>query len=621
MADALSLDRPTGERAGKPSAPRAMGGGGLAWRADPPAEGARRVPLFRRPLLPTGARDRALLQRQLKTLVAIRLVVVTSVFLLYFLLSLLPEGTSGVLAPRVIFLLLGLAYGFSLGYIALLGLERHPELQAYLQFLGDLLLITALVYWFGGSSSPFTMLYLVVISVAATLLRRRAAMLVANLAYLLYAATQLGLHHGWIPAAQPGDASNAQLLYYNLAIHLLGFYGVAFLTSYLARNVTLAERELAENRESLADLQVAYQDVVQSISAGLLTTDRDGRVTSVNRAGEQLLRREGSWLLGRHAGDIGLLPPDSWDQLVDACGRGERVRTEFEHGGTDGQAWYGFTMTALADAHGSQGGYILIFQDLTEWRALQAELRIKDRMAAVGELAAGLAHEIGNPLAAISGSVQLLAPGREQDPQRGQLLSIVLRESQRLDRTIKGFLQFARPKERDSGWFDIASLLAEHVELLSNSSELSAAHYVELELEPPSARVLGDADQISQIFWNLARNAIKAMPDGGRLVVSGRLLDGVYQLRVADTGRGMSAEERDKLFHPFKSFFDEGSGLGMAIVYRIVQEHGGRLLVDSAPGRGTVITAELPVGHAPPAAAPWDGASRGVGAPARGPAA
>jgi two-component system sensor histidine kinase PilS (NtrC family) len=121
--------------------------------------------------------------------------------------------------------------------------------------------------------------------------------------------------------------------------------------------------------------------------------------------------------------------------------------------------------------------------------------------------------------------------------------------------------------------------------------------------------VLGDQDQISQIFWNLARNAVKAMPYGGRLLVSGRLVEGVYQLRVADTGRGMSAQERDKLFHPFKSFFDQGTGLGMAIVYRIVQEHGGRLLVDSAPGQGTVITAELPVGHAPPAGAEaWAGA-------------
>jgi two-component system sensor histidine kinase PilS (NtrC family) len=593
-----------------------------------PASGRRPEPvvaeasrgLLRRPLLPSGARDAALLQRQLKSLVAIRLVVVTSVFLLYFLISLLPDGTSGVLAPRVIFLLLGLAYGFSLGYIALLGLDRHPELQAYMQFVGDLLLITALVYWFGGISSPFTMLYLVVISVAATLLRRRAALLVANIAYLLYAATQLALHFGWLPPARAGENAAPSLLYYNLAIHFLGFYGVALLTSYLARNVTLAERELAEKRESLADLQVAHQDVVQSISAGLLTTDGEGRVTSVNRAGEQLLRRDGSWLVGRHAGEIGLLPPDSWGELVAACRRGERVRTEFEHGGTDGKAWYGFTMTALTDAHGRQGGYILIFQDLTEWRALQAELRIKDRMAAVGELAAGLAHEIGNPLAAISGSVQLLAPGaRELDPQRSQLLSIVLRESQRLDRTIKSFLQFARPKERESSLFDIAALLAEHVELLRNSPELSAAHEVELALAPPSARVMGDADQISQIFWNLARNAIKAMPHGGRLTISGRLLDGVYQLRVADTGRGMSAVERDKLFQPFKSFFDEGSGLGMAIVYRIVQEHGGRLQVESAPGRGSAITVELPAGQAPAAAGLWQSAgARAARSPAGG---
>jgi two-component system sensor histidine kinase PilS (NtrC family) len=254
-------------------------------------------------------------------------------------------------------------------------------------------------------------------------------------------------------------------------------------------------------------------------------------------------------------------------------------------------------MTTLTDAHGNHGGYILIFQDLSEWRALQAELRMKDRMAAVGELAAGLAHEIGNPLAAISGSVQLLSPASEPDPRRSQLFSIVLRESQRLDRTIKGFLRFARPKERASAWFDIAGLLAEHVELLRNSPELSAAHRLEVDLDPPSAKVLGDPDQISQIFWNLVRNGIKAMPAGGRLLVSGRLLDGGYQLRVADTGRGMTPEERAKIFQPFKSFFDEGTGLGMAIVYRIVQEHGGRLFVDSVSGRGTVITAELPVGR------------------------
>ena len=565
-----------------------------------PEAASARPPIFRRSLLPqSGARDSGLLRRQLKWLVAIRLVVVTSVFLLYFLLALLPREPALFIAPRFVFLLLGLAYGFSLVYLALLAARAHPEGQAYLQFLGDLLLITALVYWFGGSASPFSMLYLIVISVAAALLRRRAAMLVANIAYLLYATTLLGLHYGWFPAAIDVEQISVFRLIYNLAIHLLGFYGVAFFTSYLAKNATLAERELEEKRENLADLQVVYHDVVQSISSGLITTDRDGVVTSLNRAGGQLLGRQPEQLVGAHIAEARLFPTERWEELATESRRSRWVRAEFENGGPQGRSWFGFTVTPLTDAHGSPGGYIVVFQDLTDWRALQAELRLKDRMAAVGELAAGIAHEIGNPLAAISGSVQLLSPAAESDPQRSKLLQIVLRESQRLDRTIKSFLQFARPKERSCIWFDVAHLLAEHVELLSNSSELSPAHRLEVTLEPSSARVLADPDQISQIFWNLTRNALKAMPQGGTLAVSGLLAGDVYQLRVADSGRGMGAEERAKLFQPFKSFFDQGTGLGMAIVYRILQEHGGRVVVETAPGAGTAIIAELPVGGPP----------------------
>jgi two-component system sensor histidine kinase PilS (NtrC family) len=583
-ADGLTADRSGPAAAGPP----------------PPAEPSGRPPLLQRPFLPLGVRDPTLLLRQLKWLIAIRLVVVTSVFLLFFLLTLLPAEPTTLLTPRFVLLLVALCYGFSLVYIALLTLPRHPEVQAYVQFLGDLLLITALVYWFGGSTSPFSMLYLIVISIAAALLRRRAVVLVCNFAYLLYAGTLLGLHYGWFPPpALAAEPISVWRLVYNLTIHLVGFFGVAFFTSYLARNASIAEKQLEEQRENLADLQVVYHDVVQSISSGLLTTDMAGIVTTVNRAGEQMLRRDAPGLVGKHVRHAGLFPSDSWEHLATQCRQERPVRTEVREGGPDGDAWFGFTMTPLTDAHGAHGGYIIVFQDLTEWRALQAELRMKDRMAAVGELAAGIAHEIGNPLAAISGSVQMLSPAAEADPQRSKLLSIVLRESQRLDRTIKSFLQFARPKERSSVWFDIARLLAEHVELLSNSPERSPTHSLVADFEPASARVLGDPDQISQIFWNLTRNALRAMPEGGVLQISGRLIDELYVLRVADTGRGMTREERAKLFQPFHSFFDQGTGIGMAIVYRIVQEHGGRLTVDSAPGAGTVICAELPAGGSP----------------------
>jgi two-component system sensor histidine kinase PilS (NtrC family) len=220
---------------------------------------------------------------------------------------------------------------------------------------------------------------------------------------------------------------------------------------------------------------------------------------------------------------------------------------------------------------------------------------MKDRMAAVGQLASGLAHEIGNPLAAISGSVQMLSYSFEGEPQENKLLGIINKESQRLNRTIKSFLKFARPKERSLVRFDISAQLTENMELLRNSAEVAEEHELIVDVWPASQSIVGDPDQISQIFWNLARNAIRAMPDGGRLRVEGTLAESAYRITFRDTGKGMSEEERANLFHPFRSSFDGGTGIGMAIVYQIVQEHGGRLKVASRQGVGSEITVELPV--------------------------
>jgi two-component system sensor histidine kinase PilS (NtrC family) len=319
----------------------------------------------------------------------------------------------------------------------------------------------------------------------------------------------------------------------------------------------------------------------------------------MNRVAEQLLGKEVTELQGRSVTNTGLFSPSDWREQTERCTGPNRIRHEVEIslGDKAARTYFGFSLSPLTNAHGMQDGYILVFQDLTEWRKLQEELRIKDRMAAVGEMAAGLAHEIGNPLASISGSVQMLAPGVQGRPQQEKLVEILVRESQRLDRTVKSFLQFARPKERSSVPFDIAQLLAEHVQLLRNSPEATEGHRIHLELRPQHATVIADPDQISQIFWNLARNALRAMPDGGSLRVSGQRQGNVYRLSVRDDGRGMTEEERANLFHPYQSFFDQGTGIGMAIVYRIVEEHGGRLAVDSVPGSGTMIMVELPVGE------------------------
>ncbi len=545
----------------------------------------------------SDATQRSRLIRSLRWLIAIRLVVITSVVFPHLLTQLATPGS--IPTFDLLYLLAGLTYVASLGYIALLRLLRgSPAIQAFIQFSGDLLLVTGLVAFFGGIASPFSLFYLVVIMVASVLLRRRAGLLVATAAYVLYAALLVALARGVVPPLGPtlSGPELAWRLPYNLAIHFFGFYAVALLTSLLAENVRRAEAELEAQRDSLANLEVFHRDVVQSISTGLATTDLAGRVTSVNRAALEILGRPESSLLGRPVQELGLQTRDEWDQLVAGIGasrRSERTEAEIRRG--DEIVPVGFNLSPLTGAGGVPIGTILVFQDLSQWRRLQEELRVKDRMAAAGELAAGIAHEVGNPLAAISGSVQLLSSALPATESQRKLLEIILKESQRLDRTIKGFLRFARPRERSASRFDIAGLLAENLELLRNSEEATGRHRFELALDPASAFLIGDPDQISQIFWNLARNALRAMPEGGTLRLAGHADDEHYQIEFQDTGRGMSEEQRARLFQPFQSFFDGGTGIGMAIVYRIVQEHGGRLGVESRPGQGTTISVSLPL--------------------------
>ncbi|HSS50822.1 MAG TPA: ATP-binding protein [Thermoanaerobaculia bacterium] len=576
------------------------------------------------------------LVNQLRWYTAIRVVAIVSVLLPYFLLQILqlwelsaqtqpavesaqqepdfvgppapaarPATTTQTTAPPaepevvprfVLSLLAATVFFATLIYIALMRvLRRYPTVQAYIQFIGDLILITGLVYYLGGATSPFSLLYLIVIAVASTLLRRRAGLTVASIAFVLYGSLIVLLYFGRIqPATATQEAVSGVRVAYNLIAHGFGFYAVALLTYYLAHNVTRVERALEEKSEHLADLQVVHRDVIQSITSGILTTDLDGLVTSANHAGLEILDREEAEMVGHPIQESGLFTVVQWAEATAASEQTGRMRSEVEITRGGNTRYVGFSISGLSDAEQHHRGYIIIFQDLTRWRRMQEELRMRDRMVAVGELAAGLAHEIGNPLAAISGSVQMLSGSVDGDPAQRKLIEILLKESHRLDRTIKGFLRFARPRERSSVSFDIARLLAENFELLKNSEEVSDHHRLEMDLDPPSARLFADPDQVSQIFWNLARNALRAMPDGGRLRVVGQLQGDWYRLQVIDTGRGMSEEQRTNLFHPFHSFFDGGTGIGMAIVYRIVQDHGGRLHVDSRPGAGTTITAELP---------------------------
>lgn len=511
-------------------------------------------------------------------------------------------------------------------------LRRRPQVQGYLQLIADQLLLSLLLYKFGDDIASLSILYFFLIAVGGLLIRHRAEFLLAATATFLYSslaiahqvpayralwdsgflapAPAIGRVSGepprhsifertvlWLKPPSKEEVTGVPLIY-NLSIHFAGFITVAFFTRRLTRDPVL-EHRLEQRSRDLARLQVLHRDVIQSISSGLLTTDLDFGVTSLNRAGEEILGRREQALAGQSITATGLFDEESWQRYRREADRSGQIRAETEAERDGKKMVIGFTVSPLRDGSGAQRGYLLIFQDLSEWRSLEEKLRQQDRMAALGQMAAGLAHEVGNPLAAISGSVQLLAGRFEGRASEQKLLDITLRESRRLDRTVKSFLQFARPRDHFPEQFDIAALIAEDVALLRNSDEVAPHHRIELDLEASREMVVADRDQLGQIFWNLARNALQAMPNGGRLRIVGRLDGQYYRLEMEDSGRGMSGDEKARIFQPFKSFFGSGLGLGMAIVYRLVEEHGGEILVDSEPGAGTRIAVLLPVGGEP----------------------
>lgn len=350
------------------------------------------------------------------------------------------------------------------------------------------------------------------------------------------------------------------------------------------------------NLQNLAELRALNENVIESIPSGVLTLTAEGIISFTNPAACQILRRRPTEVVGRHITSIGLFDTDEWNGFRASVASSGIARGERAGEGPDDEARFiGYALTPLRSLEGTPYGMTFIFQDLTEMKQLEAQLRMKDRMAAVGELSAGIAHEIRNPLAAISGSVQALRSSDRLTAQERRLMSIILKESDRLNRSIADFLQFVKPKERSLSEFDIAASLSETLELLANSPELEAAHRIVPDIDPPTFILVGDANQIRQVFWNVAKNAIQAMPGGGTLHVATEHDDGTYNIVFSDNGRGMSDEDQRRMFQPFRTNMPSGTGLGMAICYRIVQEHEGSISVSSQQGKGTSITISLPV--------------------------
>jgi two-component system, NtrC family, sensor histidine kinase PilS len=530
-----------------------------------------------------------------RMLVAIRVIVVTTLLLV----TLIIQYTVEIVLPiNYLYLTAGIAYILTLAYILLGKVVRSRKLNLMAQIFGDLGVVTLLVYFTGGLDSPFSFLYLVSIITASMLLYRRGGLLAASGAVILYGVLADLLFYNIIPPPEqtmfPSSNWTSFRLYLNMATNFAGFYATALLTSIISEKLQKTFAELDANRQNLAELRALNQNVIESIPSGLITLSTYGTASFINPAGIAILQAQPHSILGRHITELRFLSIEDWNDVRARLANGQLVRRETDMEVAGSPRSIGFALTPLHTLDGKAAGYTLIFQDLTEMKKLEAEVRLKDRMAAVGELSAGIAHEIRNPLAAIAGSVQVLRKSESLSAQEQRLMSIVLKESERLNKSIAEFLRFVRPQEKRAIEFDVAASLSETLDLLANSPELTN-HEIRREIAPPSFSIVGDSDQIRQVFWNLARNAVQAMSQGGILTVRTVVDEDAYRIVFTDSGRGMSQADLQRLFQPFRTNFPSGTGLGMAISYRIVQEHGGKIEVISREGVGTSITVSLPV--------------------------
>lgn len=538
------------------------------------------------------------IQRPLRWLMIIRVVVATTLLVTALLIELISRGEA---TPNAFYHLTGLTYLLSLAYALLFFRYKNSSVFALLQIVGDLLITSGFVYISGGVLSAFSFLYILSIITASILLYRRGAMLVACLSWVFYGGLVMLTFYGVVRSFPTPDARLAVItekqVSYALFAHLLAFLAVGFLSSTLSEKLLQAGAELQAQRKDLEALQALHKNIIESIASGIVTTDLDGRITFLNKAAEQITGHSYPSQRGRTIASFLGEPDDFLAGVSETLPGSRKYRFEKPYVSGDGRDVYlGITVSVLRERGGAPRGYTFIFQDLTEIRALEEELRLKDRMSVLGQMAAGVAHELRNPLAAMAGSVQILGQELELDGEQKELMQVILQESQRLERTISEFLLFARPRRFQPEPADLAGVLSESVVLLRNSEEFRPHHAVKTDFDPEGVHYVFDVDQMKQIFWNLAKNSLKSMPEGGDLAIRIVQVAGRGpEISFSDQGVGMEPAQVQRCFQPFETSFEDGTGLGLAIVYRNVQEHGGRLSVLSTPGKGSCFTIHLPV--------------------------
>ncbi|MBI3356612.1 MAG: PAS domain S-box protein [Nitrospirae bacterium] len=487
-------------------------------------------------------------------------------------------------------------------------LRRLTSSESFVQFAWaqitiDFLLETVLIARTGGIESPFAVLYVISVTVASLVPRRRVGLLTASLCIILFGIlTNVQLYGlaegwGWLPPTRLSAAESLQAF----GVYGLAFLVVGFLSGALADQLQRADQSLREKEQGLSRLRAFHENIVHSISSGVFTTDERGCITSFNPAAQEATGYSIEQVQGRPWREVFNWHPSEQEdeRLLDVSAN---MRFEVECKRADGNRLVlGMTLAPLHE-QGEETGLVCVFKDLTQIRDLEEEMRRKEWLASLGEMSAGMAHEIRNPLGALAGAMQMLRKDLQADETSQRLMEIAVREATRLDTIITEFLQYARPPALNLAEYDLNKVLAETLDLVQHEARARTNIRIVTSLAGGVLPGQIDQDQMKQVFWNLAVNAFDAMPQGGQLTIAtgcrkidagGRKAD-VVEISFQDTGDGIPKKNLDKIFLPFFTTKKQGSGLGLAAVHRIVDLHGGWIKVDSQERQGTRFVVCLP---------------------------
>lgn len=547
---------------------------------------------------------------RLQWLMFLRVVVAT--FLLGATVLLQVRETESLLTPHLLGLygLIATTYLLTLLYVLLLKQIHNLKVLAYGQITVDLLLVTVLVYLTGLEESVFSSIYNLSIITGSILLYRRGGLMAASLSSLLYGGLLDLRYYGasptmaWAAAELPEGVGGE--IFYTILMNISAFFLVALLSSYLAEQARISQKELEETQSDLSELTATHENILQCLHSGLITADLQGRITFANHATQEITGTDLDEIVGRPLSSMfSQLPMEALRDLPSQPLPPRDRRSTMDFQCPDGrQIHLGFTLAPLRSVDGNRTGTIIHFQDLTQTIAMEEHIRRVDRLATIGEMAARISHEIRNPLASLSGSIQILQDELHLDGPDRRLMEIVMRETQRLNALLTDFLLYARPEKLQIEEMDLSHALQETLDLFMEREKRGPPIEVISDIAP-SLIVKADPKKVRQIIWNLFNNAVEAMPNGGRLKVRAHTPDplawpsrkgGVswLLLEIEDTGVGIPPENLERIYNPFFTTKDRGTGLGLSTVHRSVEDLGGWISVRSELDKGTRFTLWIP---------------------------